>query len=336
MNYVPLSALLVVAGCGCSLAKSVDAQTNAGVFSPAKNGAASRWEDRGEDVGVVTSATALFAAPDPSSARIEPLKQEDQVVLVPVTPVSGFVNCVDLATGHEGWARSARLNIHYTKHRNPEITSFSNENSGGENPPSLIIYNNAAAPLYLHISGMPETTVAASSSKKISLQAGIYSFDGASPHVLPTFGHYQFLEGDQCTWTYTIVKDAAQRHTQKAVDPALVQESLQIQQQLDTSDPGMKIQQQKIADDEATLNATESKWSADSAAVQAARGSVDTTRQIDVDKFNAMVASTNTELATMRSLQQAYNTEINNYNAENDKLNAERERLRQIQQTINH
>ena len=291
------------------------------------------WEDRGEDVGVVVTATSLFTDPDASSTIVSALKVGEEVVLVPGESTGGWLEGVQLSTGHQGWIRSARLRIHYTQHRLPETSSFTDQRNSLGVPPILAVNNQTSATLYLHLSGMPEVSVPAQTMKHVTLNSGIYSFNAASAGLMPRFGHYDFLTGDLISWEFT-AKPLNLIHPPKTIDPALVTESAQIQKDLDAGVPALKIQAQKISDDETALNQAQAKWKSDSDAIASARATLDQTNAANVEAFNQQVTATNAELASVRTLQQNYNNEIANYNAESDKLNAEHDRLVQIQKTI--
>ncbi len=334
MISVTLTSLLsccLLAGSSVALAQTTHSGLSPKIMPRAA--AIAKWEDRGEDVGVVATATSLFTNPDASSAIVSALKLGEEVVLVPGDSTGGWLECVQLLTGHQGWIRSARLQIHYTQHRIVETDSFSDERDGIGAAPILAIDNKTSTTLYLHLSGMPEVSVPAQTMKHITLKSGIYSFNAASAGLMPRFGHYDFLTGDLISWDFT-AKPLSLILPPRSIDPALVSESAQLQKDLDTGVPALKIQAQKISDDETAFNQAQAKWKSDSDAVAAARATLDQTNAASVEAFNQQVTATNAELANVRSLQQDYNNEIANYNAESDKLNTEHDRLLQIQQTI--
>ncbi len=318
----------------CAIYPISYSQTNANAqTSKRKQVRTLKQNDRGVDIGIVKVATSLFSEPSGNSTKIGTFRKGNLAVLVSRQKSNGWLNVVQFMSGHQGWVKAEKLILRYTNRR-LKGKDFIGEASGTSEPPKIKVINASNKILYLHINAMPEISVAPNSTKTITLPAGLYTYNGASPNVYPVFGSMYFISGFIYTWTFTI--DLPGRSKKRnMINPALIAESKQLQEDINKHTQELSIVKQQIDDSTTQLEQRRRDWKIDSDTIELKRQTLDRSDESVIAGFNQFVDTTNNKLIIIKEKAQQLEELIAAYNSNLNFLNEQRRRLEKIANTIN-
>ncbi len=321
---------LVLVGITISIASSAASAKPSRMPQPQRK--VQHEQDPGVDTGLVKAATALFTEPSASSTRISALRKGDLTVLVSRVPSSGWLKVVQFTTGRQGWVKADRLIVRYTKRRAPGL-DFRRELLGTTELPSVQISNASHKVLFVHIGSLPEIQIQPYTSKSLTIDSGAYSYNAASPGVIPAFGSMAFVTGGKYTWTFTIGKTGT--GTRRKADPALIAEMNKLQAEVDAAAAEVRFQKQQIDADQAALTQKREAARRRSEEIEAQREKLDRSDGAAVDAFNKSVDAVNAELGSIREAEERLDALIELYNTKVEALNASEQRLDALADKIN-
>ena len=290
--------------------------------------------DLGVDTAMVRAQTILFASPDINSTKINVLHRGELTVLVSRDIWDGWLSVVQVSSGRQGWVRLNRLfNPIYTAHRNPDVT-LQSISTGTVDAPILEVNNDSESILYLHIDKLAEVSIPSHTTRSIIVQAGIFSFNAASPNALPDFGHIAFLPGSRYLDRYTIHSADHQKKPDLAT-PDVIAEYKKLLPEVASGQAAEDLARQQNTDARDALTKQSIKSKTEYNNVEAQRLQLDHTDSKAVDDFNLLVAVANNDADTYQKMEDSYNAKVAAFNDYYAVLKVKRERLIVLQDIVN-
>lgn len=329
ISFASIGPVLILTGIfGCTGA--VQANNKPGLKRPQKI----VHSDLGMDTAMVKTQTILFANPDINSAKVNALCRGELTVLVSRDVWNGWLSIVQVSSGRQGWVRLNRLfNPIYTAHRNPDVT-LQSISTGTIDAPILEVNNDSDNILYLHIDKLAEISIASHTTRSIVVQAGIFSFNAASPNVLPDFGHMAFLPGSRYLDRYTTYSAGHQKKPDLATLNVIAEyKRLLPEVEAGQAEEDLARRQNAVDGDALTKQSIKSKTEYNNLEVQ--RIQLDRLNSKAVDDFNLLVAVANNDADTCQNMEGSYNAKVEAFNDYHAVLKVKWDRLIVLQDIVN-
>ena len=161
--------------------------------------------DHGSDLAVVTSRqAAIYEQARANSRVLLQVKRGEFLALVEREPTGVWHRVVHVDTAHEGWIHQRDVVIKLTSKESagPPIE----EEKGTNTDPEVHITNSeTSTDLRLRLNGTLHM-IPASTTRVLTLKAGVFKYYGYSPGIRPAFGSRTFRQGYKYTWVFQIVR----------------------------------------------------------------------------------------------------------------------------------
>ncbi|MCW3059737.1 MAG: hypothetical protein JWQ02_1558 [Capsulimonas sp.] len=293
------------------------------------------WKDPGVDVGIVKAPTALYVEPDAASEKIASLRPNAWTVLVSHHAEHGWLHVIGLSSGRIGWVRANRVDVRYTPHPNKGV-DLPSEQTGADDPPTLVLTNDADRTLFLHLADQPEIRVAAHSRQTITAPAGVCSFSISLARILPSFGDKLFQSGSRYRWRFWIVTGPGSHSTpHRHASRQMKEEARRLQAEVNAETANRDVESQIILGEEDTLRRQSAQLEIDDQDLTAMKRELDESEPSMTDDFNERVDAYNNDLRTYKENIRRHDRHVDDYNLRLRALKAKRKRLDQIEHSIN-
>lgn len=334
-TFQPTALALVVS---ISILTFVPSCTGQAQANKAKHGLRAQQKnihvDPGVNTAIVKTQTALFVDPDVASAKIGILRPSDLTILVSREKWNGWLRVIQFSSGRQGWVKADRLfEPEYTKHRKQGLT-LDSVSTGTSNSPVLEVDNDSDITLYLHVDKLAEMSVSPHTTRSLTVQAGIFSFNAAGPNVLPDFGYIAFLNGSKYPWHF-FIRSAHTQKKQSIVTPQIIVDYNAKLADVNAKQAEIKIEKQQIDDARDTLNKLGDKAKMELDDVDTRRASLDHSDKKSVDDFNFSVVTANNDLDAYNKMKDDFNARVVAFNSYFDAWKIERQQLDALESAVN-
>jgi ribosomal protein S27E len=159
--------------------------------------------DMGVDLAIpIYTHIALMERPDASAERKRTVPASAVLVLLDREPTDDWFDVIDVRSGKEGWVNKEDVQIDLTKHPAPPA-KFSEEYTGSDAPPDIIVENQSSGELSLKMGGSLYS-IQPNSQLSLSPPGGAYSYYAMEPGVMPAMGEQAFKRGYSYTWRFWV------------------------------------------------------------------------------------------------------------------------------------